>query len=247
MKLGGNTILVTGGSSGIGLALATRFLAAGSRVIVCGRRADALRAAAEANPGLVTRQCDLSRAEEREALVEWLVDAHPELNVLLNNAGIQRRIKLAEREPWETTREEIAINIDAPLHLTTLLLPHLRTRPDPAVINVTSGLSFVPYVGAPVYSATKAALHSYTLSLRHHLADTPVRVIEIIPPAVNTDLGGPGLHTTGEPLDAFADAVVGRLAHGEIEIGYGSAEHRRLAANAVFDDWFTRMNGRPPR
>jgi uncharacterized oxidoreductase len=247
MNLSGNTVLVTGGASGIGLALASRFLAAGSRVIVCGRRHAALRDAVEAHPELVTRACDLARADERESLAEWVVDAFPDLNVLVNNAGIQRRFQLTDPESWETTHHEIAINLDAPIHLGMLLLPHLQAKPSAAIVNVTSGLAYVPFVAAPVYSATKAALHSYTLSLRHHLADTSVRVIEIVPPAVNTDLGGPGLHTTGEPLDAFADAVVAHIAAGELEIGYGSAEHRRLEANAVFDGWFERMNRRPPR
>jgi uncharacterized oxidoreductase len=235
--------LVTGGASGIGLALAGRLLAAGSQVIVCGRRESALRAAADAHPGLVTRACDLGREEERVALAEWVVDAFPALNVLVNNAGIQRRIRLTEPEPWATTREEIAINLDAPIHLTLLLLPHLRARARPAVVNVTSGLSFAPYVAAPVYSATKAALHSFTLSLRHQLAGTPVRVVEIIPPAVNTDLGGPGLHTFGAPLDAFADAVVARMAAGEEEIAYGTAEDRARAAHEAFDAAFDRING----
>lgn len=247
MDLNGHTVLVTGGASGIGLALASRLLDAGSRVIVCGRRVAALRDAAAARPGLVTRPCDLSRADERDSLAEWITEAFPELDVLVNNAGSQRRFLLTDPEEWETTREEIAINLDAPVHLAMLLLPHLRARPRAAIVNVTSGLSYVPFVAAPVYSATKAALHSFTLSLRHHLADTPVQVIEIIPPAVNTDLGGAGLHTMGEPLDAFADGVMTRLAAGELEIGYGSAEQRRLAANAVFDEWFERMNRRPPR
>ena len=247
MNLSGNTVLVTGGASGIGLALASRFLAGGSKVIVCGRRLAALGEAAAAHPGLVTRACDLARADERESLAEWVVDAFPELNVLVNNAGIQRRFRLTDPESWETTHHEIAINLDAPVHLGMLLLPHLRARASAAIVNVTSGLAYVPFVAAPVYSATKAALHSYTLSLRHHLADTNVRVIEIVPPAVNTDLGGAGLHTTGEPVEAFADAVMKRVAGGELEIGYGSAEQRRLAANALFDEWFERMNRRPPR
>jgi uncharacterized oxidoreductase len=243
MDLNGNVILVTGGASGIGLALAGRLLAAGSRVIVCGRRESALRAAAEAYPGLVTRVCDLAREEERVALAEWVVREYPETNVLVNNAGIQRRIRLGEPEPWAATREELAINLDAPIHLTLLLLPHLAARSRPAVVNVTSGLSFAPYVAAPVYSATKAALHSFTLSLRHQLAGTPVRVVEIIPPAVNTDLGGPGLHTFGAPLDTFADAVVARLAAGEEEIAYGTAEERAQAAHQAFDAAFERING----
>jgi uncharacterized oxidoreductase len=246
MQRSGNTVLVTGGASGIGLAFARRFLAAGNRVIVCGRRESALREAADANPGLETRACDLAREEERVALAEWVTDAFPELNVLVNNAGIQRRVRLTEPEAWTETREELAINLDAPLHLSLRLLPHLRTRPGATIMNVTSGLSFVPFVAAPVYCATKAALHSFTLSLRHHLADTGVRVVEILPPAVNTDLGGAGLHTFGEPLDAFADAVMSRYFDGDLEIAYGSAEDRNRAAHAAFDEWFARMNGRPP-
>ena len=108
---------------------------------------------------------------------------------------------------------------------------------------MTSGLALVPMASAPVYSATKAALHSFTLSLRHQLAGTPVRVVEILPPAVDTDLGGPGLHTSGAPLDEFADAVIQCMAAGELEIAYGFAEERARAANAAFGDAFARMNG----
>ncbi len=247
MELSGNTVLVTGGGSGIGLAMAARLMAAGSRVIACGRREETLRAAAEAHPGLVTRVCDVERAGERAALFDWVVEEHPDLNVLVNNAGIQRRIQVVEPETWEETRREIAINFDAAVHLSLLFLPHLLARRRPAIVNVTSGLAFVPMASAPVYCATKAALHSFTLSLRHQLRDTPVRVVEIIPPAVNTDLGGPGLHTFGAPLDEFADAVVTRMAAGEMEIAYGFAEDRAVAARAAFDETFARMNGAPPR
>jgi len=183
MDLRARTVLITGGATGIGLALASRFLAAGSTVIVCGRRETVLRDAAAAHPGLVTRVCDLALEDDRAALAEWVVVAHPALDVLVNNAGIQRRVRLHEPEPWAATRQELAINLDAPIHLTLALLPQLRRRGG-AVVNVTSGLSFAPFVAAPVYSATKAALHSFTLSLRHQLADTGVRVVEVIPPAV---------------------------------------------------------------
>ena len=245
MELGGNVVLVTGGASGIGLALARRLLAAGSRVIVCGRRASALDAAAAAHPGLVTRVCDVARADEREALAEWVTGAHPDLNVLVNNAGVQRRVRLTEPEPWAATREEIAINFDAPVHLTARLLPHLLGRPRAAVVNVTSGLAFSPLAAVPVYCATKAALRSFTLSLRHQLAGTPVEVVEVIPPAVDTDLGGPGLHTFGAPLDAFADAVAAGLAAGAPEVAYGTAETRRRAAHQAFDETFAQTNGAP--
>lgn len=251
MELSGNVVLVTGGASGIGLALARRFLAAGSRVIVCGRREAQLRAAAAAYPGLATRVCDLARADERAALAAWVVDAFPDLNVLVNNAGIQRRLRLtdpqlAEPEAWAATQHEVTINFEAPVHLALLLLPHLQARPRAAVVNVTSGLALVPLAGVPVYSATKAALHSFTLSLRHQLAGTAVRVVEVLPPAVDTDLGGPGLHTFGVPVDAFADAVMARLAAGELEIAYGTAEGSARAAHAAFGEAFARLNGAPP-
>jgi uncharacterized oxidoreductase len=243
MDLKGNVVLVTGGASGIGLALARRFLAEGSRVIICGRRRAQLQAAADAHPGLVTRSCDLAKAGERAALATWVVDAFPELNVLVNNAGIQRWLELAKPEPWEATQQEITINFEAPLHLTLLLLPHLRAKERAAIVNVGSGLAFVPLARVPVYSATKSALHSFTMSLRHQLAGTSVGVFEIIPPAVNTDLGGPGLHDFGVPLDPFADAVMARLAAGELEIAYGTSENSAKASHAAFDDTFAQMNG----
>ena len=167
--------------------------------------------------------------------------------MLVNNAGVQRRVRLGDPEPWAATRQELAINLDAPVHLTARLLPHLLARPRAAVVNVTSGLAFVPLAGMAVYCATKAALHSYTLSLRHQLAGTGVRVVEAIPPAVDTDLGGPGLHTFGVPLDEFADAVVARMAAGEVELAYGTAEARSRAAHAAFDATFAQMNAAPPR
>ncbi len=242
MELGSSTVLITGGASGIGLAMAERFIKAGSRVIVCGRREEKLREAKEQHPEISTRVCDVSDETERVALFEWATKEFPALNVLVNNAGIQRRVKLTEREEWARTRQEIAINLDAPLHLSALFIPHLLRQQHPAIINVTSGLAFSPLARVPVYSATKAALHSYTLSLRRQLAETPVQVVEIIPPAVNTDLGGVGLHTFGVPLDEFADSTMKRLARGDLEIAYGFAEATSRASRAELDEIFGRMN-----
>jgi uncharacterized oxidoreductase len=244
MDLGSNTVLVTGGASGIGLALAERFLRAGSRVVVCGRREEKLREVKESHPEMVTRACDLADESERVSLYEWAVAEFPALNVLVNNAGIQRRVRLAEGDEWRETRREIAINFDAPLHLTTLFLPHLLGRPGAAVVNVTSGLAFSPLARVPVYCATKAALRSFTLSLRHQLKGSSVEVIEIIPPAVNTDLGGPGLHTFGVPLDEFADSAAERLRKGDLEIPYGFSEQASRASREELDAIFERMN--PP-
>ncbi len=242
MDLSSNTILITGGASGIGLALAERFLRAGSEVIICGRREEKLRETQDAHPELKIRVCDVAREAERLALLEWAVGEHPGLNVLVNNAGIQRYLQLTEPEEWERSREEIAINLEAPLHLAVLFIPHLQRQQRSAIINVTSGLAFVPMARAPIYCATKAALHSFTLSLRHQLADTPIEVIEIVPPAVNTDLGGPGLHTFGVPLDEFADAAVARLEAGDLEIAYGFAAQSSRASRGELDAIFERMN-----
>lgn len=242
MDFAGNTVLITGGASGIGLAFAERFLRAGSEVIVCGRREDKLREARERHPGMRTRVCDLASPPERLSLFNWVTGEFPALNVLVNNAGIQRRVQVADEHEWEATRKEIAINFDAPVHLSTLFIPHLLKQARPAIINVTSGLAFAPAAHAPVYCATKAALHSFTLSLRHQLSTTPIRVVEIIPPAVNTDLGGAGLHTFGVAIDEFIDAAATRLQNTEPEVAYGFAEQARRASSAELDEMFRRMN-----
>jgi len=242
MDLTGHTVLVTGGSSGIGRALAERFLRNGSDVIVCGRRADKLEEVRTNNPAIHVRACDVAVADERVSLVDWAVREFPQLDVLVNNAGIQRRLDLAKTEPWETTHAEIAINFEAQIHMCSLLIPHLGKQKRPAIVNVTSGLAFVPLTAAPVYCATKAAFHSFTLSLRDQLKRTPIEVVEIIPPAVNTDLGGPGLHTFGTPLDEFIDAVVAQLQHGSTEITYGFSAQASQATPTQRDEILARMN-----
>ncbi|MFN2597763.1 MAG: SDR family oxidoreductase [Pyrinomonadaceae bacterium] len=242
MNLGSNTLLVTGGASGIGLALAERFRRAGSRVVVCGRREEKLREVEESHPGIVTRVCDVAEESERVALFEWATGEFPALNVLVNNAGVQQRLDVSDGGDWRRARQEIAINFDAPVHLSMLFAPHLLAAREPAIVNVTSGLAFSPLARVPVYCATKAALRSFTLSLRRQLAATPIEVIEIIPPAVNTDLGGVGLHTFGVPLDEFADSVFGRLREGDSEIAYGFADEASRASRSELDAIFERMN-----
>jgi uncharacterized oxidoreductase len=246
MHISGNTILITGGASGIGFALAKRFLDAGNAVVACGRRDAKLREARSQDGRLATLVADVSTEAGRVALVESAIRDFPQLNVLVNNAGIQRRLRLDDQESWEATREELAINLEAPIHLTRLLLPHLMGQPRGTIVNITSGLAFAPLARTPVYSATKAALHSFTLSLRHQLQGSRVSVIEIAPPAVDTDLGGPGLHTFGVNVDEFADGVFARLAGDEQEIGYGFGEQARTASRADLDQLFVRINAAQP-
>jgi len=245
VDLSSNTILITGGGSGIGLALAERFLFAGSDVIICGRREEKLQQARAQFPKLRTRVCDLSRSSDRISLFEWATREFPGLNILVNNAGIQRRFQILQDPEWEKIDGELAINLDAPLHLSALFIPHLLKQTRPAILNITSGLAFAPMAMAPVYCATKAALRSFTLSLRHQLSATPISVIEIIPPAVNTDLGGKGLHTAGTPLIEFADAVVDQLKKGSVEIAYGFSANASIASREELNEMFKRMNQTP--
>ena len=243
MNITGNTVLITGGASGIGWALAERFLKAGSEVIICGRREDKLQEAKQQYPQLHTRVCDVASEEDRINLVDWVTSAFPSVNVLINNAGIQRRTPFTQTaEPWSYHQQEIAINLEAPIHLAMLLIPHLQQQPQGYIINVTSGLAFAPLAQAAIYSATKAALHSFTLSLRHQLTRTGIKVVEIIPPAVQTDLGGAGIHTFGVPLKDFADAMMQGLANGTPEIGYGTSETNRQASRQQLDQIFNGMN-----
>ena len=243
MKLTGQTVLITGGASGIGLALAKRFAARGNAVIVCGRDQAKLDAARAAVPGLRTIRADVATATGRTGLVASVLRDYPALSVLVNNAGIQNQpAPMAEPQDWATHAKEMAINFEAPVHLSMLLLPHLLAKTDAAIINVTSGLAFVPMARMPIYCATKAAMHSFTQSLRFQTRDTSVTVAELVPPAVNTDLGGKGLHDFGEPLDAYADSAFEGLAAGKLEIGYKMSEGLRTADRAMQETMFTRMN-----
>jgi uncharacterized oxidoreductase len=242
MRLDGNGVLITGGGSGIGLALAGRFLAAGSTVAICGRREEKLREARKRHPEIRTHVCDVSRQEDRAALIAWAVRELPGFNVLVNNAGIQGRARLGDPRNWTAMATEVAVNLEAPVHLSALAIPHFAGKDRAAIINVGSGLAFAPLVAAPVYSATKAAIHSFTLSLRHELADTSVDVIEIVPPAVDTDLGGPGLHIFGVPVEELIGAVMPRLAAGELEIAYGTSEIASRAGREELEAIFRRMN-----
>jgi uncharacterized oxidoreductase len=175
-------------------------------------------------------------------LFEQVVLDHPEVNVLLNNAGVQRYPRYDTKEPWKETGIEIETNLAAPIHLAMLFSQHLLLQKEAAILNVTSGLSHVPLSLAPVYCATKAALHSFTLSLRDQLADQPIQVIEISPPHTETDLGVPGANTAGISLDLFADEVMKSLAQGEEEVTWSqlTAQASRSERNEIFK----KLNGK---
>jgi uncharacterized oxidoreductase len=250
MKLSGNTVLVTGGASGIGAALAEAFLAAGSEVIICGRREARLREAQARHPRLHVRACDVASADDRRALFAWLGTQHPGFNVLVNNAGIQRDVDLtrgaAEMGPVD---EELRINLEAPIALSALAVPLLTGKDGAAILNVSSGLGFVPAAKMPIYSATKAGLHAFTMALRHQLARVGIQVFEIVPPAVDTELNPEGRAKRGgfKPdlaPDVFVAAVMKGLEADRPEIGYGMTEGMLVASRAELDQAFARMNAR---
>lgn len=235
MKTTGNTVLVTGGTAGIGYALAKRFLNAGNTVIICGRRENLLIEAQLRAPGLHIRVCDVSQKEERIALADWLAHDFPQLNVLVNNAAIQQEANLMTTTwDWDMFQREIDTNLAAPIHLSVLLGRKIAALPNPTIVNISSGLAFIPKAAVPVYCATKAALHSFCINLRTQLKAAGVEVVEIAPPAVNTDLGGHGKHTYGVSLNEFVDSVMIDLAAGKREIGYeATANVFRLSPDAI--------------
>ena len=239
MKLTGNKILVTGGASGIGLGLTERFLNEGNTLIICGRREDALQEVSKRFPSVITKVCDLSVEAERIQLYKWILENHSDLNVLVNNAGIQNWMNISEENFYEKANDEIAINIVAPVHLITLFL-NLKSLT--TIINVTSGLAFVPLSKVPVYCAAKAFFHSFTLSLRYLLKSKNIEVIEMIPPALNTDLGGKGLHDTQPPVDAFIDAVFQQMKDGKTELTFSFSEAMAKATPDIINATFNKMN-----
>ncbi|MEX6686589.1 SDR family NAD(P)-dependent oxidoreductase [Danxiaibacter flavus] len=240
MKLSNNKILITGGASGIGFGLAQRFVQEGNTVIICGRRESALKEAASKLPSVITKVCDLAIAQEREDLYKWIEKEHNDLNVLVNNAGIQNWMSFEDEDFYEKAKTEIITNVEAPVHLIKLFLelPGLNT-----ILNVTSGLSFVPLTKVPVYSATKAFFHSFTLSMQHLLKPKGIEVIEVVPPALNTDLGGKGIHDFAPPVEGFIDAIFAQLKEGKTQLTYGFSEAMVNAGPADLQMAFARMNG----
>lgn len=239
MKITNKKILITGGASGIGFALAERFIKDSNTVIICGRREAALDEARSKLPSLITKVCDLSIAKERESLFEWISKNHSDLNILINNAGIQNWMSIDDPDFFQKAKEEITINIEAPVHLTYLFqsLPTLTS-----IMNVTSGLSFVPLTKTPIYSGTKAFFHSFTLSLRHLLKTKNIEVIEIIPPALNTDLGGKGIHDFAPPVAGFIESIFEQMDQGKNELTYGFTEHVSKAGSEILEPTFDKVN-----
>jgi len=212
MKPTGNTILITGGGSGIGEALAHRFHDKGNTVIIAGRRRDALDRAIAGRANMHAITLDVESADGVADFAKRLLAAYPALNVVINNAGIMRSEPLDRSRDLADAEATITTNLLGPIRLNNALIDHLVTRPDGVVVNVSSGLAFVPLIDSPTYCATKAAIHSYTVAMREALSGK-VEVIELVPPAVQTGLT-PGQETrpTYQPLDEFTDEVMALFA-----------------------------------
>lgn len=208
MKMSGNTMLITGGGSGIGRELALRFNALGNIVIVAGRRMDTLEETIAGQRDMHVMVVDVEDPEEITAFAERVIAEHPNLNVLINNAGIMRREDLSCTRDLSDAEQTVVTNLLGPIRLTNALTDHLVSQPDAVIVNVSSGLAFVPLSGTPTYNATKAAIHSYTISLREQLKGK-VELIELAPPAVQTELT-PGQSTREGymPLNDFIDEVM---------------------------------------
>ena len=250
MKISGNTILITGGATGIGYAMAEAFLEAGNEVIICGRRKERLLEAQKKHPDLHIKVCDVADGADRKTLVKWATANFKKLNILVNNAGVQRDIDLTKGiDEFMAGESEIKINLEAPIVLSGLFIPYLTGKKKAAIINISSGLGFVPMARMPVYSATKAGLHAFSLALRHQLRNQAIKVFEMVPPAVDTELNPEGRVKRGNfkaglTPEEFVAAVMKGFQNDVFEIGYGMSEGFIKASRAQLDKNFQQMNNR---
>lgn len=254
MQTSNNTILITGGGTGIGLALAVEFLDKGNEVIICGRRENTLNEAKAKYPKLHIRQADLSKIDDRKSLATWTTQNFPKLNILVNNAGIQREFLMDDHHVADKfqTENEIEINLTTPIHLTMLLLPHLKQQQNSAIINISSGLAYVPISIMPVYCATKSALQSFTKSLRYQLRNDNIKVFEVSPPVVDTDLDKGARDQRGQVNKGLKPAVVAietlkGLGNDNYNIAVGQVKILRIASRIIPSRIFHILNGKVKR
>jgi len=239
MNLSGHTVLITGGGSGIGLALARSFIEAKSHVIICGRDIAKLKEAARVIEGMEVVRCDIRNADDVAAMH---AQAGHRVSILVNNAGIAHSIDLNEPSSLESQIDDIDTNLIGTLRMINTFLPTLAALPDPAVVNVTSALAFVPDAARPAYSAAKAAMHSFTLSLRHQLRDQGVKVFELIPPLTETAMAE-GI--TGIPMlspQRVATALMESIRNDRFEIAPGLSGITKFMSRLAPDFTFKQLN-----
>ena len=244
MNTNGNTVLITGGATGIGFALAEAFIKKGNEVIICGRREHKLKEAKDKLPQIHTMVCDITNVNNRFILYYNVRNDLKDINILVNNAGIGRMIDLKKGET-SLMEDEIHTNLIAPIHLSALFIPDLLRRKESAIINVSSGLAFVPMAAMPVYCATKAAIHSFSISLRYQLRDTALKVFEVIPPVVDTELHKDArdeLKNRSIPPSVVAEETLIALEKDEYEIPIGMSKNLRMTDINNFEQIFQGIN-----
>jgi len=226
MNISNNTILITGGSSGVGLALAKEFLKHNNVVIICGRSAQRLEQARLLNPKLRTIECDVSDDLSTLKMVNTILKDYPQLNMIVNNAGLMHLHDVAKNTlALGFQKNEIMTNIYGTISLCDRFIPHLQKQKQAAIINVTSGLAYMPFVASPVYAATKAAIHSYSLSIRSALNNTSVSVFEVLPPMVDTEMTH-GMDMPGMKKikpEKLAEIIVSKIKNDQEEVRPGAA------------------------
>jgi uncharacterized oxidoreductase len=227
MKLKGNTIFITGGGSGIGRGLAETLHKLGNKVIIAGRRRGRLDGVVAANPGMAALELDVADPVSIDRAAKRLLAEHPDVNVLINNAGIMRPDQAAGKIDDALLLETVNTNLMGPIRVTSALIDHLKTKDDAVIAYTSSVLGFVPLAVTAVYSSTKAALHSYALSQRFMLRDTKVRVLEIVPPWVRTELMNSQEAEEAMPLDEFIAEAINTLGTDASEIVVEAAKPMR--------------------
>lgn len=239
MKLANHHILITGGTAGIGFALAQKFIELGNTVLVVDSSQEKIDEVRSTMPKVQTFRADLSDVDERRRLAKWVQSNFWQLDVLINNAGIQRGIDLKRYETqqsWDWYHHELAMNFEAPLHLTLLLLPMITSHKESAIMNVSSGLTMTIGARTPIFTASKEAVHGFTQCLRLQLENSDTSVFEILPPAFDNDIGSRSNQTYGSELTRFVDAVIDQLEDGYPEITFDTSwtEYARLRNNLKY-------------
>jgi uncharacterized oxidoreductase len=242
MRMTGNTIFITGGGSGIGRGLAEAFHKLGNKVIISGRRKERLQQTLDANPGMAAIELDITDPDSIQAASAKLIAEHPALNVLINNAGIMLLDRADGPVDDALAQSTVTTNLLGPIRMTSALIEHLKDRSDAVIVNVSSVLGFVPMAATAVYSATKAAVHSWTLSQRYLLRPHGIEVVEIAPPWVRTEL----LNSTEEeraiPLDQFITEAMKQLESGVDEVLVAPAPDMRANPGPNEHAWVTQFN-----
>jgi uncharacterized oxidoreductase len=242
MRMTGNTIFITGGGSGIGQGLAEAFHKLGNKVIISGRRKERLQQTLDANPGMAAIELDINDTASIQAAAQQLIANYPELNVLINNAGIMLLDHADGPVDDELAVSTVTTNLLGPIRMTSALVEHLKARPDAVIVNVSSVLGFVPMAVTAVYSATKAALHSYTLSQRYLLRAHSVQLVEIAPPWVRTELLDSSEEERAIPLDQFITEAMQQFESGADEILVAPAEAMRANPGPNEHAWVNGFN-----